>query len=334
VTRRLEETIEYHNNAEDTTFLENAFYILAFFTAENYWEIVVEMLFKLLYFNVAIKIYFNVAIKIYFNVAIQIYFSVVIQMYLKEMLIFFLNAMMFVDLFVTIHRMMMETGSLVRSSKVLEQQLLWLPKRSSTTELLTLERKAKKSGWLAAIGREKFALVMTSFFDDFTVLTRTASAKHVSLVVANMFKKLGWQVATEPKKNVDFREVFDVLGVRFDLSKQHLGLISVQNKPTRAAELGMVLSEAMSRGSMSPHEAQSLRGRLIFAEQQTWGRNTRMALICVGDVAGEGPDQMALSEQLQAMDFLLKRVVHGPPRTVSIHRRQRFHLYIDGACEW
>ena len=57
--------------------------------------------------------------------------------------------------------------------------------------------------------------------------------------------------------------------------------------------------------AMSPHEAQSLRGRLIFAEQQTWGRNTRMAVICVGDVPGEGPDQTALSEQqLQAMGVL------------------------------
>ncbi|CAE7273901.1 hypothetical protein AK812_SmicGene46796 [Symbiodinium microadriaticum] len=70
---------------------------------------------------------------------------------------------------------------------------------------------------LKALGREKFALVMTSFFDDFTVITQKCHARHVSAVVSNFFSKLGWQVAAEPKTNVDFSEVFDVAGVRVAL---------------------------------------------------------------------------------------------------------------------
>ena len=80
-----------------------------------------------------------------------------------------------------------------------------------------------------------------------------------------MFNKLGWQVATEAKKNIDFSEVFDVLGlgVRVDLAKQHLVQVSVQKKPTRVVELGP--HEVITRGTMSLHEAQSLRR--LFAEQ-------------------------------------------------------------------
>ena len=37
VTRRLEETVEYHNNAEENNFLENAFYIMAFFALVIGW---------------------------------------------------------------------------------------------------------------------------------------------------------------------------------------------------------------------------------------------------------------------------------------------------------
>ena len=188
---------------------------------------------------------------------------------------------------------------------------------------------------LKAIGRKKFALVMTSFFDDFTVITQKCHARHVSAVVSNFFSRLGWQVAAEPKKNVDFSEVFDVLGVRVDLSRQCQGVVSVQNKPSRAAELGKLLSDAMDRGSISPDEAHSLRGRLVFAEQQVWGRNTRMAVVLVGDVPGEGPEQVPLSDvQLDAMEFLLARVVHGKPRSVTLQTRPRYHLFIDGACEW
>ncbi|CAE7881225.1 LZTR1, partial [Symbiodinium necroappetens] len=142
VTRRLEETIEYYNNAEDTTFLENAFYILAFFTveAENYWEIVVEMLF----------IYFNVAIKIYFNVAIQIYFSVVIQMYLKEMFIFFLNAMMFVETpqVVRQHRLYKANG-VDYSEKLLRH---WETHREVSTEAL---EEFEGAGTAAAVAAQE-----------------------------------------------------------------------------------------------------------------------------------------------------------------------------------
>ena len=65
---------------------------------------------------------------------------------------------------------------------------------------------------LKFLGRRKLLLAMTNFFDDFTVLASYANSHHVATVVSFMFRKLGWQVADEEKKNKPFSEVFDVLG--------------------------------------------------------------------------------------------------------------------------
>ncbi|CAE7220909.1 unnamed protein product [Symbiodinium sp. CCMP2592] len=68
VTRRLEETVECHNNVEETNFLENAFYIM-----ENKanLEINVDKTFKLLYLNVAIQMYLMAVTILFFDVAIN-----------------------------------------------------------------------------------------------------------------------------------------------------------------------------------------------------------------------------------------------------------------------
>ena len=88
-----------------------------------------------------------------------------------------------------------------------------------------------------AIGRFKLLLVMTNFFDDFTVLACKSNSKHVGLVISFLFKKMGWDVVQDEKKNAPFAEIFDVLGVRIDLKQRHLGLVSIWNTPDRLEEL-------------------------------------------------------------------------------------------------
>ena len=119
---------------------------------------------------------------------------------------------------------------------------------------------------MLAIGRHKLLLVMTNFFDDFTVLSCKGNSKHVGLVVSFLFKKLGWDVAQDEKKNAPFAEVFDVLGVRVDLSQQHLGLVSIWNTPERLEELKADVQRLLTDKKITYEEAQRLRGRFLFAE--------------------------------------------------------------------
>ena len=188
---------------------------------------------------------------------------------------------------------------------------------------------------LKAIARKKFFIAMTSFFDDFTVLTSAANAAHVEVVVSSMFKKLGWRVATEEKKNRPFSEVFDVLGVRVDLSQQSVGVVQVSNTPQRVAELKDTVAAIKQKGSLTFEEAQRLRGRLVFAEQHVWGRNAKQAVVAVGDVSPASEASHPLTDvQQAALDFIEQRVLDGRPRSFSIQPSRTFHLWLDGACEW
>ena len=53
---------------------------------------------------------------------------------------------------------------------------------------------------LKFLGRKKLLVVITNFFDDFTVLASYANSSHVQAVVSFFFCKLGWQVADKNKK--------------------------------------------------------------------------------------------------------------------------------------
>ena len=57
---------------------------------------------------------------------------------------------------------------------------------------------------LKFLGRSHLLLVITSYFDDFTVLTWQTTAHHTTLVVETFFQQMGWTVSPEAKKNSPF----------------------------------------------------------------------------------------------------------------------------------
>ena len=87
--------------------------------------------------------------------------------------------------------------------------------------------------------------MITSYFDDCTIITWKTAAQHATLVVETFFQQMGWTVSPEERKNSPFSEVFDTLGVRFDLSRQEEGTITVGNTPTRIAELTQALRDVL-----------------------------------------------------------------------------------------
>ena len=123
--------------------------------------------------------------------------------------------------------------------------------------------------------------------------------------------------------------------MRIDLSKQHEGTVSVSNTPERIEELREFVRRLLSTGFITYEESQRLRGRFLFAEQHVWGRNSRQAVVAVGDVPPDSVGYVRLSDvQLSALRFLQHRVLDGAPRVLSTVPRRDFRLWLDGACEW
>ena len=182
---------------------------------------------------------------------------------------------------------------------------------------------------LRAIGRRKLLLVMTKFFDDFTVLACKANSKRVGLVVSFLFKKLGWDVAQDEKKDAPFAEVFDVPGVRIDLSQQRLGLLTIWNTPERLSELRADVERILKERALTYEDAQGLRGRFLFAEQKNvWGRASRQAIVCVGDFPDTSTGPVPLTEtQLAALRFLQSIGFLTGSLDVFLASRDRKHVY-------
>ena len=69
-----------------------------------------------------------------------------------------------------------------------------------------------------------------------------------------------------------FARVFEPLGVIIDLSRSTDMEVIVRNKDSRVTNTLALVSEILKAGRMEPHAAASLRGIILFMEQQIFGR--------------------------------------------------------------
>ena len=134
---------------------------------------------------------------------------------------------------------------------------------------------------------------------------------------------MGWTVSPEVEKNSPFSEVFDTFGVRFDLSFQEEGTITVGNTPNRIAELTQALRDVLKTGRLSFEHAQSLRGRLLFAERH-FGPQQPSSSHC----AGRRPSRPLRRSYLQpaqatAIEFLLKYTLTQAPKHLRLSHEPR-----------
>ena len=91
-------------------------------------------------------------------------------------------------------------------------------------------------------------------------------SKHTGLIVMALFNLLGWGVSEE--KDAGFLSVARVLGVCIDLTEVDIKLMKIYNTEVRNEEIKVTANDILHRGSLKKGELQSLRGRLVFGENQ------------------------------------------------------------------
>ena len=101
---------------------------------------------------------------------------------------------------------------------------------------------------LKFLGQRHLLLVITSYFDDFTVIPWKTAAQHATLVVEAFFQQMGWTVSPELKKNSPFPEVFETL---VSVLTSEEGTITVGNTSNRIAELTQALCDVLKTGRLS-----------------------------------------------------------------------------------
>ena len=181
------------------------------------------------------------------------------------------------------------------------------------------------------IGVSLFGLHWTVFFDDYFLVASELEERHVDMAQRLLFQILGWETSSE--KEAEFRSISKILGVQIDLSDSKAGLFSVCNVAARAAELTQTIDSILERGQLTSAEMRVLRGRLVFAESQIFGRLSGLHMQNLSrweHAVGAAPIDVGLKVSLM---FLRDRVVKGEPRTVDSGIGKVFHLYTDACYE-
>lgn len=181
------------------------------------------------------------------------------------------------------------------------------------------------------IGVVILALHWTVFFDDYYLVASTPEIRHVDMAQQLLFRILGWETSSE--KEGDFLAISKILGVQIDLNESMLGRFAVSNVEARVRELVAHIDNILARGTLAAAEMRVLRGRLVFAEAQIYGRLAGLHMQHLGrweHAIGE----TVVDEDLKAsLQFVRDRVICGVPRVVDANPGRVFHLYTDACYE-
>ena len=182
-----------------------------------------------------------------------------------------------------------------------------------------------------AIGVKGLKLIWCAYFDDFVAFCLEQETTGVSHCVSVLFSLLGWAVA-EDKENA-FSSSCKALGLVIDMESARLGCVMMGNTERRKGELSSSIADVLLSGRMSKAEAQRLRGRLLYAESQVFGRRSTKAMGVLSEFIHRGRGY-TLSEDLRhALTFLREKVVSGKPRTLHPYLGCCMHIYTDASFD-
>ena len=192
-----------------------------------------------------------------------------------------------------------------RERKVIVRQMLALP--FGATRAVFSYLRVAHSMWY--IGCWALKVIWTRFFDDFVSLASSIEAKAVDLAISTLFRLLGWKVSDS--KDKPFAEGFSALGVWISFERFLKGEVLFHNTDKRTAEVASSLRRATEDPGLTQKDLSRIRGRMVFAGGQLFGRAGRL---CVSALSGDGcPGRINLSDDakramLQFADLLRSQV--------------------------
>ena len=181
------------------------------------------------------------------------------------------------------------------------------------------------------MGVKLFRLHWTVFFDDFYLIASDQESRHVELTQQAFFKLVGWEVSSE--KEAQFGAIARILGVQIDLSESLLGSFTVCNVESRVKELVNTIDDILNRRTLSAAEMRVLRGRLVFAEAQIFGRLAGIHMQQLSRWEHAVGESRVDNDLCASLTFLRDRIVLGGPRQVLADMGRVLHLYTDACFE-
>ena len=145
-----------------------------------------------------------------------------------------------------------------------------------------------------------------------------------------MFSIPGWRLSQD--KLVAFSTICKVLGVQFALRMSGTGLAYVANTNERVAELCESLDEILENKQFGKADGERLRGRLLFATCQLFGRDTRNLIRILSLHVQRGRRQLE-DDTLAALSRIRERISENVPRKIMGSLTEHVHIYVEASFE-
>ena len=192
--------------------------------------------------------------------------------------------------------------------------------------------RAARAIW--ALGVHFLRLTWLNYFDDFPAINPENSATECDVATRALFLLLGWNLSRNEKKTKPFKPRFQMLGVVADLSELVRGTAIFSNKEDRVAEISTTIDEIVFKKNCQPPLMASLRGRVLYASQQTFGRLAIGPLHVMSYHQQHSRSGNLDRDTMDAILALKKILTESPPRSLNCLGEQRpLLLFTDGAAE-
>ena len=188
---------------------------------------------------------------------------------------------------------------------------------------------------LHVVGMRLFGLVWSQYYDDYPQLDLAKSGDSGQRTAERFLDLVGWQYSCKTSKRRSASRVFDVLGVTFDFSHSEQGLFHVKNKESRVEQIVQQIDDILCSNFLPMSVAASLRGRVQFAEAQTFGR---VLAANIGDFGGRVTGKLPGNRLTEGMknDLMWMRtfVLGAEPRVLRANMSdRRIVVFTDAALE-
>ena len=184
------------------------------------------------------------------------------------------------------------------------------------------------------VGLVLLKLVWSSFFDDFSNITRSILANNTKWAIESLFDLLGIDFDRDGKKAPPYSPVFQMLGLQVDMTASASRRIMIGHTASRREELSSFLQSILDAGQIEPRTFERLRGRMVFFEGYSFGRVPSCAVRTLATACRLATAPVSLGAELKnAISILLHRVATAEPLCVQPVSRETWILFTDGACE-
>ena len=201
----------------------------------------------------------------------------------------------------------------------------------ATGSVASFLRIAASVSYIATVGLE---IILTNFFDDFTVVCDEREVRSVDFYLTGLFKMLGLDYAAEGDKAPPFSAEFGSLGILFNLSTFSSGSFSLEHTEKRKKELLESIEEILASTVCGTKELEKLHGRLVWFGSFVFGRQMNVALRILNRFAHSKSKAVNLMEELvDVLQVIRARLLSSTPTRIFKSISKTWIIFTDGAYE-